>query len=157
MRILKAAFYKNDINPLLKLAIPLILTGLIESASPFFGTMFLAELGHGELAAGALVRGLFFALMAVIWGILTTVSVLVAQKHGEKNEKAVSQILRDGTILSLLLIPPAFLLLWYAAPIFLLFGQSQSVVALAQDYLHALAWGLLPDFMAVILLHHYRP
>lgn len=152
MNIVKKAFYKNDVNPLLKLAIPLILTSLIESASPFFGTMFLAELGQGELAAGALVRGLFFALMAVIWGILSTISVLVALKHGEKNEEAVSQILRDGIILSLLLIPPAFLLLWYAAPIFLLFGQNQSVVALAQDYLHALAWGLLPDFMAVVLL-----
>ena len=153
MNILKATFYKNDVSPLLKLAIPLILTELIESAAPFFGTMFLAELGQAELAAGALVRGLFFALMATIWGILTAITVLVAQKHGENNEKAVSQILRDGIILGLLLIPPAFLLLWYAAPLFLLFGQDQAAVALAQDYLRALAWGLLPDFMTVVLVH----
>ena len=152
MSIFKTAFYKNDVSPLLALAIPLILTALIESASPFFGTMFIAELGQAELAEGALVRNLFFALMAVIWGILTTISVLVAQKYGEKDETAVSQILRDSTILSLMLVPPAFLLLWYAASIFLLFGQNQSVVILSQDYLHALAWGLVPDFMMVVLL-----
>ncbi len=142
----------NDISPLLQLAIPLILTGLLESASPFFGTIFLAQLGQGELAAGALVRSLFFALMAVIWGILTAVSGLAALKHGEKNIRAVSQILRDGILLSVLLTIPAVLVLWYAAPIFLLFGQNQVVVELSQDYLRALAWGVLPDFMTLVLL-----
>ena len=138
MLIFTRKFYSSDVNPLLQLAIPLILTGLIESASPFFGTIFLAELGQAELAAGALVRGLFFTLMVILWGTLTAISVLVAQKHGEKNEKAVSQILRDGSILSFILTPPAILLLWFVAPIFLLFGQSAAVVELAQSYLRYL-------------------
>jgi multidrug resistance protein, MATE family len=142
----------SEVRPLLKLAIPLILTGLIESASPFFVTIFLAQLGPEELAAGALVRGLFFTLMVILWGLLTAVSVLVAQKHGEKNDVAVAQILRDSTILSIILTPPAFLLLWYIAPIFILFGQDQAVVSLAQPYLHALAWGILPDFLTLVLL-----
>jgi MATE family multidrug resistance protein len=150
--LLDKTFYRHSVWPLLLLAGPLILTGLIESSAPFFGTIFLAELGQQELAAGALVRGLFFALMVTLWGTLTAVSVLVAQKYGEKDNKAVSQILRDGTLLSLMLTPPTFLLLWYAAPIFLLFGQNQSVVLLAQDYMRALAWGILPDFISLVLM-----
>lgn len=152
MLILTRRFYTADVSPLLKLAMPLILTGLIESASPFFGTIFLAQLGHQELAAGALVREFFFTLMVVLWGMLTAVSVLISQKHGEKNDAAVSQILRDGAVLSLLLTPPAFLLLWYVSPIFLLFGQNQTVVALGEAYLHGLAWGILPDFITLLLL-----
>lgn len=152
MLILTRHFYSQSVNPLLKLAVPLILTGLIESCSPFFGTVFLAELGSAELAAGALVRGLFFTLMVVLWGILTSVSILVAQKHGEKDDKAVAQILRDGSLLAFILTPPSFLLLWYIAPIFYLFGQNETVVNLAQSYMRGLAWGILPDFMTLVLL-----
>lgn len=146
------SFYRHDVNPLLRLAIPLILTGLIESISPFFSTVFLANLGQQELVAGAFVRGLFFTLMVVLWGVLTSVSVLVSQKHGEKNDMAVAHIVRDGALLALMLTPPTILLLWYIAPIFLLFGQEESIVTLAQSYLHSLAWGVFPDFMMLVLL-----
>lgn len=152
MRLLSSEFYRLDVSPLLRLALPLILMGAIESSSPFFATIFLAELGQQELAAGALVRGLFFTLMVVLWGVLTAVSVLVAQKQGEKDDKAIAQILRSGTVLSFLMTPLAFLLLWYIAPIFLLLGQNQGVVTLANAYLHALAWGIVPDFIALVLL-----
>ena len=152
MNILNKTFNTNDVIQLLKLSIPLVLSGLIESASPFIGTMFLSELGQKELAAGALVRGLFFTLMVILWGTLNSVSVLVSQKHGEKNDKAVSAVLRDGVILSLILTPPSFLLLWYVSPLFLFFGQNQSVVLLAQSYLRAIAWGILPDFIGLVLM-----
>jgi len=152
MLLFTRRFYTADVNPLLKLAIPLALTGVTESANPFFVTMFLADMGQQELAAGALVRGLFFTLMVILWGALTAMSILVAQKHGEKNDAAVAQILRDGSILACLLTPPTFLLLWCIAPIFLLFGQNETVVTLAQEYLHALAWGILPDFLGLVLI-----
>jgi len=126
MLILTRRFYSSDVSPLLKLAIPIILTELIESASPFFGTIFLAKLGNAELAAGALVRGLFFTLMVVLWGILTAVSVLVAQKYGEKDDIAVSRILRDGVLLCVILTPPAFLLLWYIWTLAIFSNQYQA-------------------------------
>lgn len=37
------------------------------------------------------------------------------------------------------------------APILLLFGQKPSVVVLAKSYLHALSWGLLPNFISIVL------
>jgi len=143
---------KNEIKPLIKLSIPLILAGLIEAASPFFATIFIADLGPADLAAGALVRGLFFTLMVVMWGALTAISVLVSQKHGENDTRGVSQILRDGSILALILTPPAFIILWFIAPVFSFLGQNQAVIMLAQSYLHALAWGIYPDFMALVIM-----
>jgi MATE family multidrug resistance protein len=137
---------------LLKLAIPLILTGLVEASVGFFSTLFLARLGPKELAAGALVTWLFVTIMVVLWGTLTSVSVLVAQKHGAKDNKGVSFVLRDGMFMAVVIAIPAFLLLWYMAPILLLMGQNPDVVVLANAYLHGLAWGLLPDFTALVLL-----
>ena len=37
-------------------------------------------------------------------------------------------------------------------PIFTLFGQSPGIVLLARHYLHALAWGLFPNFIMIALL-----
>ncbi len=145
-------FYTDDVSPLLKLAIPLMFSGIIESSIGFFSTLFLAHLGHQELAAGALVTWVFGTLMVILWGILTSISVLVAQKHGAKNNKGVSYILRDGLLLGIFLVVPTFLLLWYLSPIFLWLGQNPAIVSLAQSYLHALAWGLLPDFIMLGLL-----
>lgn len=146
------AFYTNDIAPLLLLAIPLILTGMVESSIGFFSTLFLSHLGEDALAAGALVSWLFATMMVIIWGSLTAVSVVVAQRYGAKDHTGVSNALRDGLILAFLLVPPAFIVLWNTAPFFLLLGQSPEVVLLATSYLHGLAWGLLPDFLMLVLL-----
>lgn len=145
-------FLREDVKPLFKLALPLIVTGVMESSIGFFSTIFLSQLGPKDLAAGALVAWFFATLMVVLWGTLTAVSVTVAQKYGEKNHLAISLILRDAIILACLLVPPTFLLIWNIAPIFLLFGQSESLIGPAQSYLHGLAWGILPDFIWLVFL-----
>lgn len=53
------ALLKNNFYPLLKLAIPLAITGLLQSATYFFETLFLAHLNPDALAAGALVSWLY--------------------------------------------------------------------------------------------------
>ncbi|MHB1221701.1 MAG: MATE family efflux transporter, partial [Gammaproteobacteria bacterium] len=145
-------FYRSIFAPLLILSLPLIVTGVIESSITFFSTFFLAKLGEQAIAAGALVNWVFATLMVVMWGALTAVSVVVAQKQGEKNKLAISEVLRDGLTLGLLLVIPSFLIIWNMAPILILFGQSPALVTLAQSYFHALAWGILPDFTMLVLL-----
>lgn len=150
--ILTSKFIREDVAALLKLAIPIIVTGIVEASVGFFSTFFLAKLSQHDLAAGALVSWLFVTLMVILWGTLTSVSVSVSQKVGEKNDLAISQILHDAVILSCMLMPPAFLLLWNVAPIFLLFGQPASLLPPAKSYLHALACGLLPDFIWLVFM-----
>ncbi len=152
LTLLNKQFFTDDVSPLLKLALPLVATGIIESSIGFFSTIFLAKLGPQELAAGALVGWLFGTMMVVLWGTLTAVSVCIAQKHGAKDHLAVSKILRDGLTLSLLLAPPTALLLWFIAPVFLVLGQPETQVMLAQPYFRALVWGILPDFIWLVLL-----
>lgn len=142
---------KEDFKPLLKLAIPLVLTGIVQSSVGFFETIFLARLGEQILAAGALVTTLFFTLIVILFGTFSSVNILIAHKQGANDVSGISLVLRDGLLLAILLAIPAFLLFWTIAPIFLLFGQKPELVALANLYLHGLAWGLLPKFILIVL------
>lgn len=142
---------KNDLLPLLRLAIPLILTAMVQASLSFFQTIFLARLGEHVLAASALVSWLFFTLIVILFGTFSAVNVLIAHKHGANDRAGIVLVLRDGLLLAVLLTIPTFLLFWNIASIFFLFGQSPELVSLAKLYLHALAWGLFPKFILIVL------
>lgn len=137
---------KKDIYPLVRLSVPLALTGFVQSAVWFFETLFLARLGTETLAAGSLVSWLMGTVAVILFGIMSSVNILVAHKYGENDQLGIALVARDGLLLSILVTIPTFLLFWHMAPLFLLFGQSATVVALASSYLHALAWGLFAEF-----------
>lgn len=143
---------KNDVYPLLRLALPLALTGMIQSATFFFETVFLARIGEQALAAGALVSWFFGVLVVILFGILGSINILVAHKHGSNDQDGIALVARDGLILAVLIAIPSTLLVWNIAPIFLLFGQSETVVTLVKPYLQALSWGLIADFVAMACL-----
>lgn len=144
--------YQHDIKPLLKLVIPLVMTGLIGGLVYFFQTLFLAHIGAKALAAGALVSWLNWVLVVVVFGILGAINILVAHFFGAKRYYEICRVTRDGLIIALLLWFPTCFLFWNMAPIFLVFGQKPAIVALAIPYLHALAYGLLPNFLMIALL-----
>ncbi|MES2217524.1 MAG: MATE family efflux transporter [Pseudomonadota bacterium] len=152
MASLYTKFSPWEINKLFKLLIPLVLTGFIESSVGFFSTLFLAHLGTKELAAGAVVQWIFFTLMVILWGTLTSISVLISQKHGMKDEKGIVQVLFDGLVLSILMVVPAYIILKNIVPLLLFIGQDATMVVYARDYLHGLSWALLPDFVGLMLL-----
>ncbi len=140
-------FIKTDLYPLLKLVLPLILTGMVSSSIPFFETVFLAHLSQEALAAGALVSWLLGAFVVIMLGTLSALNILISHKYGAQDESGIALVIRDGLLLAVLFSAPAFLFFWNIAPILLLFGQKPQVVALATLYFHALAWGLLPNLI----------
>lgn len=148
---MKKQILKNDLYPLLKLAIPLILTGVIQSSLYFVETVFLSRLGEKTMAAGALVGWLFGTLIVIVFGTFSAVNILIALKYGAKDQASIVLILRDGLLIALSLTIPTFLLFWNISPVLSYLGQSSELVALAKVYFHALAWGLLPKFILIIL------
>ncbi len=144
--------FKTDVRPLLNLAAPLALNGLILSAPWFFETLFLAHLGPTILAAGSLVSWLYGTLNVILFGTLSAINILVAHEHGAKNQENIALIARDGLVLAVMLAMVAFMLLWNGAQILLLFGQPPSIVALASSYLHPLAWSVVANFLFIACL-----
>jgi multidrug resistance protein, MATE family len=142
---------RNDLLPLLTLAVPLILTGLVQSSLGFFESIFISHLGENALAAGALVNWLFITLIVILFGTFSSVNILIAHKYGANDQAGIILVLRDGLLLALFLTIPTFILFWYVPAIYFLLGQSAELVALAKLYLHGLAWGLLPKFILIVL------
>jgi MATE family multidrug resistance protein len=153
MKTITSKFSNNEISILVKLAIPLIITGFTESSVGFFTTFFLARLGTKELAAGAVVQWIFFTMLVILWGTMTAVSVIVSRKFGERDESAIARALRDGLILSVVLFVPSFFILRWLGPLLLEWGgQSQETITMAKIYMNALSWGLLGDFIQMTFL-----
>ena len=102
------------------------------------------------MAAGALVNWLFATLIVILFGTFSAVNVLIVHKHGANDKHGIALVLRDGLLLAVILTIPTFLLLWNVSSFFLL-GQSSQLAGLAKLYLHALAWGLFPKFILIVL------
>lgn len=143
---------KDNLYPLLKLAMPLVLTGSMQSSVFFFQTLFLAHLGQDSLAAGALVVWVFGTVYVILFGILSSINVLIAHRHGANDKEGISLIVRDGLWLAILLTFPAFLLFWNLSPLLALTGQNSTILNLSTSYLHAMAWGLFPSFIVLAVL-----
>lgn len=143
---------KRNIYPLIKLIIPLVLTGLVQSAVWFFETLFLSHLSPEILAAGSLVSWSFGTVVVILFGTLSSINILIAHKYGAKEEQSILLVVRDGFWLSILFAVPIILLFWNMSPFFLLLGQSPEVVLLAKTYFHAMAWGILPNVIMIALL-----
>lgn len=137
---------------LLMLAIPLIMSGVIETSVGFFSNIFLARLGTETLAAGGLVNWVYATLMIIVWGSTSAVTTLAARYYGENNLTEIRCILYASLLLILIMILPATLIMWNLSPILLFFGQKPSIVALAEPYLHSITYAIIPDFLVTILL-----
>ncbi|WP_392537513.1 MATE family efflux transporter [Legionella sp. 227] len=144
--------FRSNFKPLLRLAIPLILTGLLQSSIYFFVTIFLAHVSQDALAAGSLVAWLFGTFNVIILGILNSINVLVAHQYGAQNTHGISLVFRDGFWLACIMTLPACYFFWHIAPLLLYLGQNQALVNLTDSYLHALTWGLFPNFITVVLM-----
>ena len=149
---LSRTLQKSDVKVMLGLAVPLIITGFLESSIGFTSNFYLAHLGPQYLAAGSLVAWFNATIMIILWGVLMAVSVLISHLDGAKDSQAIAWVLRDGIYLSVLLVVPTFILIYNLAPILLLLGQKPSLVVLAVPYMHALAWSVIPDFVGLCLL-----
>lgn len=138
---------ESDVAPLARLAIPLLLTGMMQSSAWFFQTLFLAHLGQQSIAAGGLVSWMFITLVVIVFGMLSSINILVSHRHGANDQEGIAIVARDGIWLAVLLAIPTVILLRNMSAIFLAFGQPQSVVELVKPYLNAISWGLMADFI----------
>lgn len=150
--VARCLLMKSQLKPLIMLAYPLILAGLAQNAVYFFETIFLSKLGIEVLAAGSLVGWMAATFIVVLFGVLSSINILVSHIFGSQKYDEIALVVRDGLRLSTILTIPSFIIYWYMDIIFLWLGQDPSILPLAKLYLHALAWGILPSFLLMSLL-----
>lgn len=145
---------KSEIKENLSVSLPLISSQLIYASSGFVGTALVARLGTDALAASVLVNMVWFSISVLFFGILNSVSILVAHQFGAKNDKAISEIMGQafilGIIVSILCLASMFMM-----PLFLRYStQPLAVLNLAHAYMYSLVW-TLPSLIMLIICEQF--
>jgi multidrug resistance protein, MATE family len=148
--------WRDETRATLKLAWPMVLTNLAQSAPTTIDVVMLGWLGPTALAAGALGTNLYFAFLIFGIGLITAVSPMVAKEIGARRSSVrdVRRTVRQGLWTAVAITLPSWALLWHSEPILLALGQEPALAERAGLYLRALQWALLP-FLGYIVLRSF--
>ena len=131
---------------ILRLALPMAGSRLLQMLTGFIGMLMLARLGHEVLAAGMLMTSTMVSTLVVLISLLFSLSVVVGQAYGAKRYHEIGTIIQQGCCLALLMALPTMCLFFYADRILLAMGQLPQLLIYVRQYFHALIWGV-PAFM----------
>jgi MATE family multidrug resistance protein len=143
----------KEIRQTIELGAPIILTQLAQVSISFVDTIMVGRLGQQELAGIAVGGAIFFPLIIIILGILMGVSPMVSQAYGARDHHSAGRTVRQGLWLGTLLTIPSCLVMWNGGTLLGWAGQEEEIVLLAEEYLHAILWGVLPLFWFGVLRH----
>jgi len=129
---------RGEIQPTLKLALPLALGQLAQVGMGLTDTIFLGTLGGEAIAAGGLAAGIFFILATAFQGLPGSVAIVISHARGAGDTTRIALALRGGLILATAVLVPMFLLLWNIEPFLLALGEPPKLSADITAYLRVL-------------------
>lgn len=141
----------GEFRALFALAWPLIVSQLARSALFTTDVIVLGRLGAEYVAAGALANALFICIQLFGIGMVGAVAPMVAQARGARDTRSVRRTVRQGIWLAVILTIVLFPIAWNIGPIYRWMGQDPELIALAETFIHAAIWLLLPAFVFVAL------
>lgn len=133
----KKTFYSS----LIKLALPIALQNLLVSSFTLVDTLMVGQLGDTELAAVGMAGQWSWLLQIVLFGIVSGMSIFVAQFWGEKNTASIHKVygiaLASGLIISLLFFGVTF---FAPEAVMRIFNKETAVVSAGASYLKIAAF-----------------
>ncbi len=142
---------RRELRSLLIIATPLAAAYLAEIAMWITDMAIVGRLGSVELAAVGLAGDMMFEVMMSFMAIVSIVGVLVAQAIGSGDAKVGVHYLRQGLWMATALSVPGIWLCWNLMPLLALTGQDPQVLALGENYLHAVVWCFLPTLWFAVV------
>src|SRR6201991_4560074 len=128
----------------LKLAVPIALTQLGQTAMMTTDIAMIGRLGSEAVAAAALAHTVFFVSFTFGMGLVSAVAPLAAQAFGARDPHVIRRSLRVGMWAALLISLPMMALSFRGEQVLLMLGQAPAAAHLAQQYLLGLTWSILP-------------
>jgi putative MATE family efflux protein len=132
---------------LLRVAAPIALTNLFQSAYDIVNAFWVGRLGEAAIAAVAASGPLFSVLISLGSGLATAGAVLIAQYAGAKRDDLLDHVAAQ-TLLMVALVALAFAVIGASAvaPVLRLIGVAPAIHDLAASYLHIRYLGMVPMF-----------
>lgn len=147
----------------LVLAVPLMAGQLSQMLMGLTDAAMVGRVGVVPLAAAAFGNSVLGVPMLVGIGLLTSISVRVAQAHGAGQRPQTGEALRHGLVLSLAAGALLAAVVWMLSTVLDRFGQPPAVAAEARAYLVIMGVSLIPMMVLLALkqfsesLHHPWP
>lgn len=135
---------REEFRAALLLALPMAGAQLAQVSLHIIDTLMCGRLGALALAGAGLGTAAFSMIMLPLLGVMGAVAPMVSQAYGANDTEQVSRSLSQALILGLLIALPGMVLLTLAAPLLQWAGQPAEAVAIADSYLKAARWSLLP-------------
>lgn len=137
---------------LLKLATPIIIAQLANTAMGFVDTVMAGRVSPQDLAAVALGNSIWVPVFLLMTGILLATTPKVAQRFGSGAHNEIGPLVRQALWLALAVGIAAAVLLWNAQIVLRVMNVDPVLIDPAMGYLRAVACG----FPAVALYHVLR-
>ncbi|MFO1444852.1 MATE family efflux transporter [Bacillus sp. Bva_UNVM-123] len=134
------------------LLIPILITQLGMFSMVFFNTVMSGKYHSSDLAGVAIGSSVWSPIFTGLSGILLAVSPIAAQRFGEKKDKEVASIVKNGILLAILIGLIVILLgFFFLNPLLEKMNLPASVQQTAHDYLVGLSLGIIPLFIFNVL------
>ncbi|WP_044870255.1 MATE family efflux transporter [Pseudomonas sp. LFM046] len=142
----------NELRALLKLAAPIMVAQLSNSAMGFVDAVMAGRVSPRDLAAVALGNSIWIPVFLLMTGILLATTAKVAERFGAGKQAEIGPLVRQALWLALVVGISGALLLLNARPVLELMGVDPELIDPAMGYLHGIAFG----FPAVALYYVLR-
>jgi MATE family multidrug resistance protein len=142
----------TEFYSLLKLATPIIIAQLANTAMGFVDTVMAGRVSPQDLAAVALGNSIWVPVFLLMTGILLATTPKVAQRFGAGAHTEIGPLVRQALWLALAVGIAAAVILWNAEIVLSLMNVDPALIEPAMGYLRAVACG----FPAVALYHVLR-
>lgn len=145
---------RDEIRKILRLGLPMVMTQLLWMSMPLVDNLLVGQLGARSLAAMAIATTYFWLLQLVCFGILTAVPTLVSHAFGGEKKEAYRAIIQSALFIAGCLSVFMILAIFGSKTILMRINQPVELVALTQDYLNKVVWGV-PFLLGFMVLRHF--
>lgn len=137
---------RREFRPLLRLALPLVLTELSWMLMNLVDTVMVGRLPYSAVAIGAVsLGGIFFNTIAFFGSsMLLGLDTLVAQSYGAGKLENCHRDFWNALYVALLLAPVFMVLVLAVLPFLAYFGVDPQVLAYTVPFVKVLTWSMLP-------------
>lgn len=145
---------RTELWAILRLSGPLIASQLAHMLMVLTDTLMMARISPEALAGGGLGAASYSFVSIFCIGVIAAVGTLVAIRQGAGDILGAARLTQAGLWLAWLMALGAGLLLWNLKPVLLLFGQTETNVNAAGQFLIALPFAL-PGYLSFMALRGF--
>lgn len=143
---------KAKLQEILTVMLPIFVTQLAVMGMNFFDTVMSGQAGSADLAGVAIGSNIWMPFFTSLNGILVALTPIVAQHYGAGRREDISKAVLHGIYLAVIIGAAVIAIFWFILGDALsLIGLEPEVQGVAEGYLKALSFGVIPIFICSIL------